>query len=217
MPSSTPIYALPYPLNTDLVRVAPTDLQNLATNIEQIIDAKSGLKVIVPTGPHTNISFDSKGVGTPTVGTGTFTIGGAFTTTYDVYRIVWNGGGSNVDTGIRCTYPGLTSAYYGNLLYTRANNTTVVSGNDNNNVRHTWCGWAGSGITVDVQVVTPFQSTHRTYIQAQYMEINIGAGSALGTYTGFNSSPVSVTGITFELTSGVVVSSGEVRIYAYNR
>lgn len=213
---STPIYSFPYPANTDLVRDAHQDVEDLATAVENKLDTINGIVPVVPTGVHTNISFSDVGVGTPSVGASTFTIGGAFSTQYDAYRITWNGATSTANETIRVTYPSITTGYYGNLIYNRPNNNTPFTIQNNNSDLHNWIGWCGQ-IIMDFEVYCPAQSNELTYIHGRYYELNQLSGAALGTYNGWITSTSSVTSIIITLGAGTISNSGKLRIYAYNR
>ena len=219
---STPIYGFPYPDNVDLVRDGHQDLQDLATAVEDKYNVINGLVTLNPSGAHTNISFDENGVGRPTVGASTFTIADCFSSSYFGYRIVWAGGSATANNVIRMSYPGFTSGYRGNLLYNRPNNATPTSANDNNvTTGHTWIGWSGSTQLVDVDVIMPFglgSNSTVAYVYGRYMEFSQLSGAALGQYFGWHySGSFNRTSVTFTLDSGVIVNSGTVRVYAYNR
>jgi hypothetical protein len=217
---STPIYSLPYPANVDLVRDGHQDIQDLATASETTLNVLNGLVSLNPVGPHTNISFDGFGNGTPTVGASSFTIGNCFSTQYDAYKIVWTGGASTANNVISISYPTQTTQYYGNLLYNRPNASTPTSANDNNNFRHTWIGWGGSTIMIDAEFYYPFPSnfgiTPASYVYARYIEFSQVAGAAVGTYMGWQAGFTQRPSVTFTLASGTISTSGRVRVYAYN-
>ena len=219
---STPIYSFPYPANVDLVRDGHQDLQDLATAVENKLDVINGLVTLKPSGAHTNISFDANGIGRPTVGASTFTIADCFSSTYLAYRITWTGGSATANNVIRMSYPGFASGYYGNLIYNRPNNSTPTSANDNAvTTGHTWVGWSGPTQLIDVEVFAPFglgNNSRVAYVQSRYIEFSSVAGAAVGQYFGWHYSGASNrTSVTFTLGSGVIVNSGTVRVYAYNR
>lgn len=218
MPSSTPIYGLPYPLDTDPVPMAPSDIEDLALATETMFSTKAGLKRVIPTGTHTNITFDANGNGTPALSQSTFTIAGAFSASYDAYRIEWTGQASTVGTTWSISYPSITTGYYGTLIYNRPNASTPTGATDNNAARHTWLGWGGtSGNSMQFDVYQPFNSGVRAHIAGTYWETSSFAGAAIGQYAGLVDSTASITAITFTVASGVISTAGQVRIYGYTR
>ena len=89
---ATPIYQLPYPEFTDHVDQGASNIQDLATDTETMIDRHIGMVKIIPTPTgHTNITFDSQGNGTPLTGVATFTVNNVFSTAFNAYRFHWFG------------------------------------------------------------------------------------------------------------------------------
>lgn len=217
MPASTPVYGFPYPLNSDLVRDAYQDVYDLADAVESKLNVLPGLIRMKPsTSASANISFDSKGVGTPSLGATSFTIGNLFTTQYDVYRIIWQGGSSTTSNVISVLYPQQPSTiYFGRLFFNRPNNSTASIVTDSSNTRHTWLGWGGLTVSMDFEVYSPAHSV-RTGIVGQYLEVEVGDSAAVGQYVGFLNTTTPVTSITVSLLSGTISRSGKVVVYAYN-
>ena len=97
MPGATPIYAFPYPEPSDLVANYPALGQDLAEDIETVIDGlgEGGLSPCPPT-----TIANSGGTATTTGNTTTFSgvtslsLNGVFTDDFNYYRIVMNVAGS---------------------------------------------------------------------------------------------------------------------------
>lgn len=214
---TTPIYGFPYPSNTALIRNGHDDITDLAIDVEDTYDVLNGLIPIIPTGTHTNITFDQYGVGTPTVGQTSFVIAGCFPSAYTATRIMWNGSSASASSTITVSFPGYTAGLYGNLLYNRPNATTPLSVNNNGLAQFTWIGWSGSTQTLDMTIFGAGQSSEPTFINGRYIEYVNLAGAAVGNYHGVQASTPAMTSIQITLSSGVIVNPGSVRIYAYNR
>lgn len=217
MPSSTPIYGLRYPLATDPVPVLPTDIQNLAEDIETTFDLVTGAKKIIPTATgHTNITFDSQGNGTPSTGVSSFTVSNVFTTEFDVYRIQWNGAVHSTGAVVLLNYPNVLTGYYGTVIINRPNNSTPTSFvTDNNNTTHNELTYfTPSGGLLSVDIVNPATSGVATTIYNRRLEIN-GTGSALGRYMGFVSSTASISSFRVWFAAGTITTAGNVSIYGW--
>lgn len=213
---STPIYGLPYPSNVDLVRDGHQDIEDLATSFETTYNVRNGLVAMRPQGAHTNITFSETGVGVPAVGATTFTIANCFSTAYDAYRVTWIGATSTAGDVVSITYSGNTTNYINALVYNRPNNITVTGAMQNLTNRHTWVAWGGSTIMIDAEIYLPAQTSH-TVVYSRYIEFASVAGAALGHLIGTNNNSVSNTDLTITLNTGVIVTPGNVRVYAYNK
>jgi hypothetical protein len=217
MPASTPIYSLPYPLANDPLPVMPTDMQKLALAVEDTFEIVGGLKKIVPTATgHTNITFNSRGNGTPSTGVTSFTVNNVFSDRFNAYRIRWQGG-TSAGAVVRLQYVGITSGYYGGIIFNRPNSgsaqTTTM---DNNNSLHNeiqWLNVVSTNIVLDVY--SPFQSGVNTSVFSTRVEPTTTAGGLNGRYMGFVSSTASVSSFTLSLTSAIT-TGGTVSIYGYN-
>ena len=219
MPAYTPIYGFRYPLATDPVPVMPSDMEVLAEDVETLFDLTTGGKKIVPTpSGHTNITFDSRGNGTPSTGVGSFTVNNVFTTRFNMYRIHWLGGVHSGGAITRLSYPGITTGYYGGAIINRPNATTpTFFTTDNNNSLHSELTYyMTNGGLIVADIYNPAQSGVQTSIHNHRLEINTTiASSALGRYIGFVSNTSAVTSFTISFDVGTITTAGLVTIYGF--
>ena len=226
MMGTTPIYNLAYPDYSDMVDDGATAIGSLATDVEEMIDIYAGLKKIVPTGAHTNITFDSRGNGTPTIGATDFTIGGVFSSLYNSYRLIWTGYQSTGAVGqvwaqLRNTDIS-TSVYAQSLIYTSSSSTTVTGTNTTTTTFQYAGSCAASGIfsynLTCLDIYNPaqaVQSMMSSMFLATFGGTNLISGQA---YCYVNSSTVA-TGINLQMRTPVVTTisrAGTLSIYGYN-
>lgn len=217
MPAFTPIYGFRYPLSTDPVPVMPSDMEILAEGVESRFDSSTGGKKIVPTPTgHTNITFDSRGNGTPSTGVSTFTVNNVFTNDYKMYRIHWLGQVHSGGADVRLSFPSITSQYYGGNIINRPNATTPVSFTmDNNNSRFSYLSYLfTTGGAVSLDVYSPAESGINTSVHARFLEMT-GAGTALGRYIGFVNNTSAITSFVITMSGNTITTAGRVTIYGY--
>jgi len=219
MPASTPIYGLPYPLDTDPVPVAPQNIQDLALTVEGIFDTVVGMRRVIPSpSGHTNITFNSRGVGTPSTGVSTFTVNNVFTTEFRTYRLIWNGGISNsASTNVRLSYPNVTTGYYGALFGRRPNGGVNTSFADNNTSVHTYAGSFNSTLNVAAEIINPAFTGAPTAIINRWFEPSAPSAGLQGDYIGYILNTSAVSSFTLLLSVGTISTAGTLHIYGYSR
>ena len=153
-----------------------------------------------------------------TVGTAvsSVTITGAFSSTYDNYRVIWSGGTISALALIAIYMGGSTgSAYYGTRLSATVAGVANSTG-DNNSAQWTYAA-AGTTTTspVTFDLYQPF-ATSRTHIDAPYYEVN-GASSSFGRYTGFLNDATSYTSFTIDPQGAVTMTGGIITVYGYRK
>lgn len=93
MPGSTPIYGFPYPEPSDLVANYPALGQELAEDVETVIDTlpPGGLSLVTPTSiANSGGTATLVGSAVSAVGVTSVSLNGVFTTAYDNYKIIVN-------------------------------------------------------------------------------------------------------------------------------
>jgi hypothetical protein len=156
--------------------------------------------------------------GTVTVGTNNtaVTVNGAFSATYNNYKIIYTGGVASASADLRLTIGASATGYFGNLIYARPNAATPA-GVANNNTNF-WQYGAGLSSTTNVvssfEIYQPFQAL-RTGLFTQVIHID-GAASALGTFIGFHDVATSYTSFTITPSAGNL-TGGTIRVYGYRQ
>ena len=89
MPANTPIFGFPYPLGTDPVAQGDNVIQELAEDVEAVINTGMGLRKITPTVSGTGTSIASNGDVILTAATSAV-ISNAFPSTFNNFRVVFS-------------------------------------------------------------------------------------------------------------------------------
>ena len=146
-----------------------------------------------------------------TIGSGvsSVTVTGAFSSTFDNYRITINGLG-NLDSGdITFALSGATTSYYGTMFYDSYTGTPSAAVRISNGSSLSVCTAATSGNAVTFDVVEPniarFTFIHgQAYSRGFYNHFG-GFHAATTAYTGFVIAPTAST-----------MTGGTIRVYGYN-
>jgi hypothetical protein len=140
------------------------------------------------------------------------TISNCFSSTYDNYRILVNGGSASADQNLAMTLNGGTTAYYGVLVYGLTNGTGPFVASNNNAGEWSFVGYQNttSGIILTMDVMGPnlaeWTGVHSTYISP-------GGG---GTYTGSRQATTQHTGFTLTPAGGTM-TGGTITVYGYRK
>lgn len=217
MASETPVYGWRVPDGTDPVALFPTQMRDLASDIETTFDIRTSMKkIVLPNTGHTSISFDARGNGTPTVGASSLTIANIFSADYNVYRINWQGSYHSTGAIVRVAYGGVSTGYYGTTIYNRPSaGTPAAFTADNNNSLHTEVSYTTTGgLALNLEIYNPFQTGISTSIYSSRLEAS--TTGALGRYMGFVSSTASITNVTISFSAGTISTAGTLTIYGWN-
>jgi hypothetical protein len=155
-------------------------------------------------------------VKTQTVGTGvsSVTVTGAFSASFDNYKITYTGGVSAADGDFNLTLGASTTGYFGGLIFNRPN-SSGVGGISNDNAAFWQYGGGittANGITTSFELYQPFLA-RPTGLYSQVMHMQ-GSSSALGTFTGFHSPATSYSSFTLA-PLGTTLTGGTIRVYGY--
>jgi hypothetical protein len=152
-------------------------------------------------------------VKTQTVGSAvsTVTVTGAFSSSYDNYRIILSGGTQSGNGQIYIQLGSSTTGYYGSLIYNSTTSATPVGAANNNTAR---CDWIGGGFTANqchasVDLFGPFLAQHTKVRNGQYQQDN-----GYGTYNGEHRVATSYSAFTLGIDSGTM-TGGTIRVYGY--
>lgn len=147
-----------------------------------------------------------------TVGSGvsSVTVSSAFNSTYENYRIVYNGGVGSATHNLGLRLGSATTSYYG------AGNYAIVSAGtggigDNNTALFRYCGGGDTyGTMALVDVLSP-QLAKATYISA-----TVNTGTSFGFYSGRYFPTDSFTAFTLIPDSGTL-TGGTITVYGYRK
>lgn len=151
-------------------------------------------------------------VKTQTVGTAVSSVQvtGAFSSSYDSYKIIFSGGVGSASTDLGLRLGSTTTDYYGGVIYLNYASTTVSAANDNAQARFRFvggCDTAYSSLVCDV--IYPFQ-TKQTMVFANSSLAN----GNFGTYNGRQATNTSFTDFTIVPGAGTL-TGGTIRVYGY--
>jgi hypothetical protein len=143
----------------------------------------------------------------------TVTVSDAFSATYDNYKIVI----SSVAAAGNCriTLGSTTTAYYGSLIFTRPNTSTISGDPTNNGARWEY----GAVISTDsaggsFELLGPFLS--KKTIMNSLVSGSTDATSPVGTFNGWLDNTTSYTAFTITI-SGGTMTGGTVTVYGYRK
>ena len=188
------------------------------TYTQAVSDAKyvnknvGGLNLVVPTGA-TNGTVSANGAVTIGSAVSSVNVTGAFSSAYDVYKIIISGGVASGAPDLQLSLDGITTGYYSTLTYQSFGSTTVVGAQVSNAARWSWTG-AGttSGLNMNLELHSPNLAKPKTASNF-YNEMGISATNGLSRQ--FNASTTQATGFTITPSTGTL-TGGTIRIYGYN-
>jgi len=176
-----------------------------------------GLIKIVPTSVTVGSGSASVDVnGNITLGSAvsSVTVQGAFSATYDNYKIIISGSSSSAQVNLIYQNGGLgtTTSYYGALSAVNYTNGAFVSGNVNNATGFTFAGGCDiSSVSFCAEVQNPFLAKYTTLSSSPVVY-----GANRGAFYGDHEQAVSYTSFTVLPASGTI-TGGTLRIYGYNQ
>jgi len=155
-----------------------------------------------------------------TIGSGvTFaTVANCFSSTYDNYKIVINGGtGSTTDT-LHLTLGATTTGYYAGVARVTYDTAAAANLNDNNAAAWRYFGVIGTAcITMDVDLFDP-NATKPTRIHGWWIDPRVTAGIAAGAGGGVLNDTTAYTGFTVTRgTAGTTMTGGTITVYGYRK
>jgi hypothetical protein len=155
-------------------------------------------------------------VKTQTVGTGvsSVTVTGAFSATYDYYKITYTGGTGSAQNPFNMTLGSTTTGYYWGAVLGRYDNAGSLAGGVSNGAN-----WSSIGFTDPIgnlfscELTNPFL-TLKTGISALHWDARTGGGTGFGVTGGHLANSTSYTAFTLGLASGTM-TGGIIRVYGY--
>jgi len=195
----TPNYSWPVPVNTDLVKDGAEAIKDLGDAIDATVFG-------LPSGALTLVKTQTIGSAVTSV-----TVTGAFSTTYDAYKIVVSNGASNVSDGVAMLQLSpTTTGYKWNMPYSSYGSGTVIAQGNNNDShwRYVAC-FDTNGLRMNLDILNPF-------LNKQTSSSNMFAESAIaGTANGILTNTTSYTDFILSIQGGSTMTGGTIRVYGY--
>ena len=155
-------------------------------------------------------------VKTQTVGTGvtSVTVTGAFSSTYDNYKIVYTNGAGSAIALLYC-YMGnaIGTGYYATRLSASIGGVANSTGDNNTTVWQFFNAINTNNATTSFELFQPYLAKH-TFVAGDYFEAN-GASSTFGRYVGYLANTTQYTSFTLQAQSPHTFSGGTIRVYGY--
>ena len=198
MATTTPNYGWPVPTSTDYVKDGATAIEALGDAIDATVFANgtAGLKLVKK----------------QTIGTGvsSVTVTGAFSATYEAYKIIITGGTSSVaDRNLNIRFDGSTTGYYYCLLFGSYAGAAPANTPGNNVNGITYVGLADTnGLSADITVTNPFLAKYSSIIAS------LSGPTIAGTTTGLHQVATSYTGFVITPNTGTL-TGGTISVYGY--
>jgi hypothetical protein len=137
---------------------------------------------------------------------------GAFSGTYENYKIIMTGGVASTTTTISMILGATTTGYYNALMYARYNAVGVLTDNNNNGTLWNYMGAGGpNGVYSELELYAPFLAS-RTRFQTTHIQ-DVGQ-NATGRNGGLLDNNTSYTGFTLSTTAGTL-TGGTIYVYGY--
>jgi hypothetical protein len=149
---------------------------------------------------------------------GSVTVSNCFSSTYDNYKIMIQGGSASSTLTMRFQLGASTTTYYDALIYVQTNATTTVKATGSDGTNGYWdnCGIADStrGMYLFMEIQNPNVATYTT-AQCQYAYA-FGSDGYVGTNTCVHATATAYTGFTVALSSGTM-TGGTITVYGYRK
>jgi hypothetical protein len=198
MATTTPNYGWPVPTSTDFVKDG-------AQAIEDLGDAIDATVFGLPSGGLTLLSATTIGTAVSSV-----TVTGAFSATYDNYKIVVTGGTSSVNNTLTsmklgATATGYYAAYSGAAFSGGAN----ISTDNNASAWSRACVSRTSGLICNLDLLGPNLAKNTYLTSGVQVDVTVGRTSA-----GYLNDTTQYTDFTLTPAAGTI-TGGTIRIYGY--
>jgi len=170
----------------------------------------AGLVKLIPSGA-TNGTVGANGDVTIGSAVSSVTVNGAFSATYDNYKIILTGGVASGVTDLLMSFGGITTGYNSRLLYGSFQNTSNNVVNSQNGSAWSWVGGGNTGnLALNMELQNPFASKPKWATNTFIKFDNGDVGSTIS----YNNSTASATSFSIAPGSGTL-TGGTIRIYGY--
>jgi hypothetical protein len=201
MATTTPNYGWPVPTSTDLVKDGATAIEALGDAIDATVYAQSSALVLVK----------SQVIGSAVA---SVAVTGAFSTTYDAYKIVIANTVTSAASTINITLGSTATGYY----YVTAAGLFSTGASSNQAGAANTSSWLAVGNTPttnlsnSLEILSPFLAA-KTFYNATYVNVT---GGAAGNLAGYLNDTTSYTAFTLTPTSGTL-TGGTIYVYGYTK
>ena len=204
MAGQTTNYLFDYPTSTDYVKDGATAIETLADDVDATLFTALG-------GAYPGLRLIKK----QTIGSGvsSVTVTGAFSATYENYKIVVTGGAASANDGLALRMNGATTGYYGSLIYTTFTSNTVIGLAQNNNASLQFMGYlaGGNGIYLNCDILSPNLPKPTTFSCSHVQTVTTGVA---GTSNGFLNTTTAYTAFDIVPQAGTL-TGGTIYVYGY--
>ena len=204
MAGTTTNYGWTYPTSTDLVKDGATAIQTATQGVDTTLFTALG-------GAYPGLRLVKK----QTIGSAvaSVTVTGAFSATYENYKIIISGGVSSADCYLRMQLGATATGYSGAMWYsTPYTATTLTIANDNSVAQFSYAG-EGRGsqyLAMNLDLIGPFLTKYtRVATNFAYQTAN-----GVGIYNGIQGSATSFTDFTISTNTGTI-TGGTIYVYGY--
>jgi hypothetical protein len=143
------------------------------------------------------------------------TVNDAFSSEYDNYKIIVNGGVASTALDLRFNFDGNTAGYYSGILYHpygTAGPSNAQGLGDSNIAYWNRCGNASTSVlAMNIDVLDAFATKTSSFAA---MFSNVNTGGSIGFVSGFHNSATSFTGFRIQTSTGNI-TGGTIRVYGY--
>jgi hypothetical protein len=202
MATTTPNYGWDVPTSSDYVKDGALAIETLGDDIDASLYTALG-------GNYPGLRLIKK----QTIGTAvsSVTVTGAFSATYEAYKIIVTGGVSSVaDRVVNLQLSGSSTAYYYSFVYGSYSGgaPATVAGSNVSAINYVGLADSTNGISVNVDVMSPFLAKNTSFISSTQAPSIGGATNGVHTNTG------SYTGFVLTPNTGTL-TGGTIYVYGY--
>jgi len=176
------------------------------------LQGNSGLVVVTPTA----VTGGTISGSTITIGAGvsSVAVAGAFSSSFDSYKIIINSGVASATEGLALILTGSITGYYAGEVRVRYDTGAVSGIGFNNTAAWEVCRVNTDTISCSFELINPFVAKP-TIITGSGNDTRVSAGTSGRQYTGVHTVASSFSGFTITPGSPVTLTGGTIRIYGY--
>jgi hypothetical protein len=179
----------------------------------EAMQAHAGLVLVKPTSA-TNGTVGTNGAVTIGSGVSSVTVNGAFSSTYDAYKIIVFGGAGSTTAEVRMTLGASSTGYYNGFQDARYDGVDRAT-NGQDNAAYWYMGRINTDVlSVTCELIGPAVAKVTT-IRGDFNDTRGLVGSVSTLYSGFHSVATAYTDFTLTLSTGTM-TGGTIRVYGYN-
>lgn len=201
--ATSPNYGWEEPDDTDLVKDGALSIRTLGNAIDSTVGTALNNKL------HAGLVL----VKTQTIGTAvsSVTVTGAFSSTYDNYKIVVSGGTASVNANLQLTFGSAAANYRWNLLYAQYSGSSplALTSGGISTATFTYAGSASTNrIACDIDINSPYLAVNTT-VKALFT-----SPTETGQLTGYLNDTSSYSAFTLTPASATI-TGGTIYVYGY--